>query len=111
MILRCHNSIYRTMIASLLYFRKFYKTTKNLELKINTYDTSVASHMMNDNQQTIFWHVDDCKISHVDPKVNDKLIKSLKQEYESIFEDGTGELTVNRGKKHTYLGMTLDYSK
>ena len=28
-----------------------------------------------------------------------------------MFEDGTGEMTVNRGKKHKYIGMTLDYSK
>ena len=67
--------------------------------------------MIDDKQQTILWHVDDCKISHVDPKVNEKLIKSLKQEYESIFEDGTGEMTSNRGKKYKYLRMTLNYSK
>jgi hypothetical protein len=38
------------------------------------------------------------------------MIKWLRQEYESIFEDGTGQMTVNRGKVHTYLGMKLDYS-
>jgi hypothetical protein len=30
--------------------------------------------------------------------------------YESIFEDGTGAMTVSRGKIHNYLGMTLDYT-
>ena len=39
------------------------------------------------------------------------MIKSLKQEYKSIFIDGTGEITFNRGKKHKCLGITLDYSK
>ena len=28
-----------------------------------------------------------------------------------MFEDRTDEMTVNRCKKHKYLGMTLDYSK
>jgi hypothetical protein len=28
-------------------------------------------------------------------------------EYESIFEDGTGAMTVSRGKIHKYLGMPL----
>jgi hypothetical protein len=40
----------------------------------------------------------------------DDMIEWLRQEYESIFEDGSGQMTVNRGKVHTYLGMTLDYT-
>ena len=111
MILRCHNAIYGTMVASLLYYKKICKMIKHLGLKINPYDPCVANRMIDDNPQTICWHVDGCKISHVKPKVNDKLIKSLKQECESIFEDGTDEMTVNRGNKHKYLGMTLNYSK
>ena len=35
----------------------------------------------------------------------------MKQENESIFEDRTGKMTVNRGKKHKYIGIKLDYSK
>jgi hypothetical protein len=60
---------------------------------------------------TFCWHVDDLKASHVKTKVMDRMIKYLRQEYESsIFEDGTGEMVVSRGKIHTYLGMTLDYT-
>jgi hypothetical protein len=43
-------------------------------------------------------------------KVMDSMIEYLRQEYESIFEDGSGSLTVSRGKIHKYLGMTLDYT-
>jgi hypothetical protein len=32
------------------------------------------------------------------------------QEYESIFENGSGKMTVSRGRVHKYLGMTLDYT-
>ena len=84
---------------------------KHLWFKINPYDPCVANRTIDDNHQTICWHFDDCKISYVEPKVNNKLIKSLKQEYVSIFEDGTDKMTVNIGKKHKYLGMTLNYSK
>ena len=56
------------------------------------------NRMVNWKQQTVFWHVDDCKMSHVDTKVNDYLIKILKEEYESIFEDGSGKMTVSQGK-------------
>jgi hypothetical protein len=38
------------------------------------------------------------------------MIDWLCQEYESIFEDGSGQMTVSRGRVHKYLGMTLDYT-
>jgi hypothetical protein len=38
------------------------------------------------------------------------MIEYLRQEYESIFEDGSGAMTVSRGKIHKYLDMTLDYT-
>jgi hypothetical protein len=41
--------------------------------------------------------------------VMDRMIGYLRQEYESIFEDGSGAMAVSRGKIHKYLGMTLDY--
>ena len=58
----------------------------------------------------ICYHVDDCKLSHHRSKVNDHMIKWLRQEYERISEDGLGKMTVSRGKVNKYLGMTLDYT-
>ncbi len=55
-------------------------------------------------QITTCFHVDDCKISHEDSEVIDETIDWLKAEYESIFEDGSGEMKVYRGKVHKYLG-------
>jgi hypothetical protein len=40
----------------------------------------------------------------------DDMIGWLKKEYEYIFEDGSGRMTVSRGKIHKYLGMQLDYT-
>jgi hypothetical protein len=54
--------------------------------------------------------VDDCKISHRKKKVMESMIEYLLQEYDSIFEDGSGAMKVSRGKTHTYLGITLDYT-
>ena len=59
---------------------------------------------------TICYHVDDCKLSYRRTKVNDQMIKWLRQEHERIFEDRSGKMTVSRGKVHKYLGMTLDYT-
>ena len=52
------------------------------------------------------WHVDDLKLSHKDPKVIEKIIASLDDEYGK-----TGKITVRRGKIHEHLGMTLDFSR
>ena len=73
---------------------------------INPYYWCVANKDINGSQYTIFWHVDDLKISHKDSAVIDKIITSLKSEYGKV-----GETTVRRRKKHEYLGMTLDFLK
>ena len=48
--------------------------------------------------------------NHVNSKVVDEIIEWLRSEYENIFEDGIGQMKVHRGKKHKYLGMSLDFS-
>jgi hypothetical protein len=108
LILRCKNAIYGTMVASLLYYRKFSKSLISIGFEFNPYDPCVANKMIDGNQMTLCFHVDDCKLSHKDPKAMDAMITWLKQEYESIFEDGSGKMQVSRGKVHKYLGMTLD---
>ena len=37
------------------------------------------------------------------------MIKWFRQEYDTIFEDRSGKMSVSRGKVHEYLGMTLEY--
>ena len=54
--------------------------------------------------------MNDCKLSHQDSKVNDEFINTLRDEYESVFEDGSKIMKSSRVKLHDYLGMTLDYS-
>jgi hypothetical protein len=41
----------------------------------------------------------------------DEIITWLRQKYESIFEDGSGEMKISRRKVHKYLGMTLDFAE
>jgi hypothetical protein len=96
------------MVASLLYYRKFVKSLTDIDFVINPYDPCVTNKMIEGNQMTICFHVDDCKLSHRKTKVMDSMIEYLRQEYESIFKDGSGAMTVSRGKIHKYLGMTLD---
>jgi hypothetical protein len=70
--------------------------------KINPYDPCVANKIVDGNQMTILYHVDDCKLSHINPKANDEMIEWLRENYESIFEDGSGKMKV-RPRKSSYI--------
>ena len=95
LVVQCQNAIYGTMVASLLYYRKFCKSLTNIGFEFNPYDPCVANKMIKGKQMTIAFHVDDCKLSHKDPKEMDRMIEWLKEEYESIFEDGSGQMSVS----------------
>ena len=110
LLVECWNAIYGTMIAGLLYYRKFSESLAEQGYVQNAYDPCVWNKMINGKQSTICFHVDDCKISHKSAKVNDDTIKWLRRDYESIFTDGSGEMKVARGKVHKYLGMKLDFT-
>jgi hypothetical protein len=109
-LVQCQNALYVTMVAILLYYRKLVKSLTDIDFIINPYDPCVASKIIEGEQMIICFHVDDCKISHSKKTVMDRMIGYLWQEYERIFEDGSGSMTVSREKIHKYIGMTLDYS-
>ena len=108
-LVQCLNAIYGAMIASLLFYKKFTKSLISIGFEVNPYDPCVANRIVNGKQQTILFHVDDCKLSHVDASANDQLIEWLRKNYESVFEDGSGKMKVCRGKVHKFLGMNLDF--
>jgi hypothetical protein len=72
----------------------------------NPYDHCAMNKEINGLQCTILWHVDDLKISHVDPDVVTSVITQL----EEVFGK-EAPLTIRRGSVHNYLGMTVDFSK
>jgi hypothetical protein len=99
--------LYGMMQSSLLYYKQFRKDIEEIGFKINPYDQCVANRTVNGSQQTITWHVDDLKSSHIDSKVNDEFLLWLKKKYAN---DNIGEVKSTRGKKHDYLAMILEYS-
>ena len=68
-----------TMVASLLYYKKFVKSLKSKAkgFKLNPYDPCAANKQIKGEQLTVCFHVDDCKISHLIPKVVDETIEWL----------------------------------
>jgi hypothetical protein len=110
LLVQCHNALYGTIVARLLYYRKFVKSLTDIDFIINPYDPCVAKNIIEGEQMTICFHVDDCKLNHRKKTVMDRMSGYLQQEYESIVEDGSGAMTVSRRKIHKYLGMMLDYT-
>ena len=98
-------AIYGTLRAALLFYELFSGTLTGWGFKKNPYDACTMNKMVNGKQLTVVWHVDDCKISHVDPNVVTSLIHQLEEKFGK-----ESKMTVNRGASHDHLGMTIDYS-
>ncbi len=69
LIVECLNAVYGTVVAALLYYKKFVKSLVNHGFKLNPYNGCVANKIVKGKQITMCFHVDDCKISHEHPKV------------------------------------------
>ena len=62
-------AIYRCIESYLLCYNLYVNTLKDLGFSINTYDRFMSNKMVDVNQFTIVWYVDENKLSHVDPNV------------------------------------------
>jgi Reverse transcriptase (RNA-dependent DNA polymerase) len=101
-------ALYGTLQASLLFYKKLKKDLESIGFKINPYNPCVANRIVNGNQHTVTWHVDDLKSSHVNSTVNDKFLQWLQQTYGDM---KIAPVKATRGKVHEYLAMKLDYSE
>ena len=99
-------AIYGTLKAALLFYKKLSADLVKKGFTINPYDPCVANKVVNNNKLTVVWHVDDLKISHVEPGVIDELVKWVRSNYE---DSDIGKVKVSRGRTHSYLGMTLNF--
>ena len=100
-------AIYGMLTSALLFYKQWRNDLLSQEYKMNPYDPCVANKVINGKQQTIVWHVDDLKVSHIDSKVNDDFIKWVDELYG---DDEIGRVKATRGLKHDYLRMLLDYT-
>jgi len=99
-------ALYGTFQAALLFWKKLSSQLETWGFIMNPYESCVRNKMINGNQYTILWHVDDLKISHVEHEIVSAIIKQL----EATFGLEAPQ-TKTRGKVHDYLGMIIDFSK
>jgi hypothetical protein len=110
LLVQCMNALYGTMVASLLFYKKFVTSLKKQGFELNPYDPCVSNKTVDGKVLTACFHVNDNKISHKSSKVVDATIEWLRKEYEVIFYDGSGAMKVRCGKVHEYLDMMMDFS-
>eukprot|EP00984_Skeletonema_dohrnii_P016801 scaffold7524_cov79-Skeletonema_dohrnii-CCMP3373.AAC.1 len=122
--MQLYKSVYGLMRSALLFYRKLRGELESYGFTVNPYDPCVANMMVPRSstasaaddpsakdpasedlvQLTVLWHVDDLKISCA----NDVEITMLLLYLKNIYGD---KISMNRGKVHEYLGMTLDFSE
>ena len=99
-------ALYGTVDAAKIFYDNLCNVlVKELGFVLNAYDACVSNKQVNGKQCTIIWHVDDLKISHVDPNVVTQIIQELEKRFAE-----TMPLSISRGKIHEYLGIIFDFT-
>jgi hypothetical protein len=101
--LRLNKALYGTLKAARLFYDDLTKHLQDMGFNANPYDPCVMNRNIEGSQCTIAWHVDDLKISHKSQAVVERILKRLSDIY--------GDLSITRGKKHTLVGMDLEFDK
>ena len=70
----------------MLFYCKLTKALLSYSFALNPYDPCVVNKMVNGEQLTICWHVDDLKSSHIDPKVNDEFLQWIEDMFGQLSE-------------------------
>jgi hypothetical protein len=100
-------AIYGTLLGAILFYQKLSKQLVGWGYEPNCYDRCTFNKMIDGNQVTIQFHVDDLKISHVKQSVIDSILNDSNNKF------GTSKkpLAATTGDVHDYLGITIDYSE
>ena len=78
------HAIYRMVVSAVLFYHKLAKALLSYSFELNPYDLCVANKMVNSEQLTICWHMDDHKSSHINPKVNDEFLQWIKDTFRQL---------------------------
>ena len=93
------------LVSAILFYHKLTIALLSYGFELNPYYLCVVNNMVNSEQLTICWHVDDLKSSHINSKVNNEILQWIKDIFQQL-----SEVKITHGLLYDYLGMTLDYS-
>ena len=100
-------AVYGTLLGAKLFYDKLSKQLVEWGYEPNCYDGCTFNKMVDGNQVTIQFHVDDLKISHVKQSVVDAVLTDLNKQFGTTRKP----LAASTGLVHDYLGITIDYSE
>jgi hypothetical protein len=89
--------------SALLFYRKLVVDLENDRFKLSPCYPCVANKTIHGTQMTVCWHVDDLKVSHIDPQEITKFGDWLSATYKV-------SVATYQGKVHDYLGEIFDFS-
>ena len=93
--------IYGMIESALLWYELYVSVLKYMGFQLNPYDMCVSNKDINGKQFTIYWYVEDNKVSHVKQDVIDDVIRKV--------EERLLGLAFTKGNMHTFLGMKIRY--
>ncbi len=79
--IKLDKALYGMIKSALLLYHKLVTELKEKGFEINPYNPCVANAIVEGKQITITWHMDNLKISHVNPHVGTNLLKYLEHIY------------------------------
>jgi hypothetical protein len=77
-------AIYELLRSALLFFMKLVADLESIGFVMNPYDPYIANKVINKNYLTVCWHVDDLKVSHIDPEKSPSLATGSAQPIECL---------------------------
>jgi hypothetical protein len=101
-------AVYGTLLRAILFYEKLSKQLIDWGYEPNCYDRCTFNKMIDGNQITIQFHVDDLKISHMKQSVIDSVLNDLNKEFGTTRKPLAATTT---GMIHDYLGITINYSE
>jgi hypothetical protein len=101
-IVRLNKALYGCVESAKLWYDNLMKTLTGMGFRSNGKDRCVLNVTRNGHQVTLCIYVDDILCTSIDDKDLDWVENHLKAKY--------GEVTAHKGKVHSYLGQTFDFS-
>ena len=102
---RLIKAVYGTLLEAIIFYNKLFKHLTDHGFIQNKYDMCTFNRMVNGEQITVQFHVDDLKVSYKDQAVLEDFLSNLRDEFGQ--EDILSE---NKGLIHENLGIRIDYS-
>ena len=99
-----YQAVYRTLLGAIIFCNKLSKHLTNHGFIQNKHNMCTYNKMVNGEQVTVQFHVDDLIVLHKDQAVLYNFLDELMSQFGQ--ED---ELTENKGLVHKYLGITINY--